>query len=49
MPRSSSAAASDRVGFYKEITDRIITELEASRLPWVQLWGSSAVAPGPAT
>ena len=51
MARSSSphAAASNRAGFYKEITDRIITELEAGRLPWVQLRGSTAVAPGPAT
>ena len=49
MPRSSSAhaAASDRVGFYKEITDRIITELKAGRLPWVQLSGLVRCRRGP--
>jgi antirestriction protein ArdC len=29
----------DRKSLYQEITDRIITELEARRLPWVQPWG----------
>jgi len=35
---------SDRASLYQEITDKIIAELEAGRLPWVQPWGSSAVA-----
>jgi len=30
----------DRANLYSEITDRIIAELEAGRLPWVQPWGS---------
>ena len=34
----------DRVSLYEEITNKIITELEAGRLPWVQPWGSSGVA-----
>ncbi|MYZ47884.1 ArdC family protein [Propylenella binzhouense] len=34
----------NRASLYQEITDKIIAELEAGRLPWVQPWGSSAVA-----
>jgi antirestriction protein ArdC len=34
----------DRVSLYEEITNKIITELEAGRLPWVQPWGSSDVS-----
>ncbi|MBB4287242.1 ArdC family protein [Roseospira goensis] len=30
----------DRANLYSEITDRIIAELEAGRLPWVQPWGT---------
>ena len=37
-------SGSDRASLYQEITDKIIAELEAGRLPWVQPWGSSAVA-----
>ena len=33
----------DRTSLYQEITDPIIAELEAGRLPWVQPWGTSAV------
>ena len=33
----------DRTSLYQEITDTIIAELEAGRLPWVQPWGTSAV------
>ena len=29
----------DRTGLYQEITDKIIAELEAGRVPWVQPWG----------
>ncbi|MDJ0279002.1 zincin-like metallopeptidase domain-containing protein [Sphingomonas sp. 2R-10] len=32
----------DRAGFYDEITDRIVAELEAGRVPWVQPWGTAA-------
>lgn len=31
----------DRSSLYQEITDKIIAELEAGRLPWVQPWGNS--------
>jgi antirestriction protein ArdC len=46
MSRSASSAradASSRASLYQEITSKIIAELEAGRLPWVQPWGSSAV------
>ena len=44
MSRSSSQAGSraGRPSLYQEITSRIIAELEAGRLPWVQPWGTSA-------
>jgi antirestriction protein ArdC len=32
----------DRANLYDEITDKIIAELEAGRVPWVQPWGTSA-------
>lgn len=35
--------APDHTNLYEEITARIIDELEAGRLPWVQPWGSAAV------
>ena len=37
------AIHSDRTSLYQEITAKIIAELEAGRLPWVQPWGTSAV------
>jgi antirestriction protein ArdC len=49
MAQSASRAATrarparDRSTVYEEITNRIITELEAGRLPWTQPWGSSTV------
>src|SRR3954471_16044513 len=36
-------AGHDRASLYAEITDRIIAELEAGRVPWVQPWGTSAI------
>ena len=44
MSRSSARArpGQDRASLYAEITDKIIAELEAGRLPWVQPWGASA-------
>ncbi len=33
----------DRASLYKDITTKIMAELEAGRVPWVQPWGSSAV------
>jgi antirestriction protein ArdC len=32
----------DRTSLYSEITDKIIAQLEAGRVPWVQPWGTSA-------
>lgn len=33
---------SDRTNLYDEITNKIIAELEAGRVPWVQPWGTTA-------
>ena len=35
-------ASGDRTSLYQEITEKIIAELEAGRVPWVQPWGTSA-------
>jgi antirestriction protein ArdC len=44
MSRSTARARSgrDRTSLYQEITDKIIAELEAGRVPWVQPWGTTA-------
>ena len=44
MSRSATRARAghDRTGLYSEITDKIIAELEAGRVPWVQPWGTAA-------
>ena len=34
----------NRVSLYDEVTARIVSELEAGRLPWVQPWGSTGSA-----
>jgi len=46
MPRSipRSAVGAERANLYDDITAKIIAELEAGRLPWVQPWGTAAVA-----
>jgi antirestriction protein ArdC len=36
-------AGNDRASLYTEITDNIIAELEAGRIPWVQPWGRAAI------
>src|ERR1700676_1240683 len=36
-------AGNDRASLYTEITDKIIAELEAGRIPWVQPWGTAAI------
>lgn len=43
--RQTSAArpGRDRASLYQEITDRIIADLEAGCVPWVQPWGSARV------
>ena len=45
LPRATARArpAKDRGTLYEKITNKIIAELEAGRLPWVQPWASSAV------
>ncbi|MBQ8101707.1 MAG: DUF1738 domain-containing protein [Afipia sp.] len=40
---SHARAGHDRANLYTEITDKIIAELEAGRVPWVQPWGTAAV------
>ena len=35
-------AGRDRTSLYQEITDKIIAELQAGRVPWVQPWGTAA-------
>jgi antirestriction protein ArdC len=44
MSRSAACARTgrDRPSLYQEITDKIIAELEAGRVPWVQPWGTVA-------
>src|SRR3546814_9304878 len=43
MSRTTARARSgnDRTSLYQEITDKIIAELEAGRVPWVQPWGNA--------
>jgi len=43
MSRSAARALAggDRTSLYQEITDKIITELEGGRVPWVQPWGTA--------
>ncbi len=40
MSRNTARARTgpDRVSLYDGITNKIITELEAGRVPWVQPW-----------
>ena len=44
MSRHAARArsGSDRTSLYDEITNKIIAELEAGRVPWVQPWGTAA-------
>jgi antirestriction protein ArdC len=44
MSRHTARARSgqDGTSLYAEITDKIIAELEAGRVPWVQPWGTAA-------
>ena len=44
MSRDAARArsSSDRTSLYDEITSKIIAELEAGRVPWVQPWGTAA-------
>lgn len=40
--KRNAGARRDRTNLYSEITDKIIAELEAERVPWVQPWGTAA-------
>src|SRR5438445_4743168 len=42
-PTARVRAGDDRTSLYTEITDKIIAELEAGRIPWVQPWGTAAI------
>ncbi|WP_374575989.1 ArdC family protein [Phenylobacterium sp.] len=44
-PTAQARAGQGRASLYQEITDKIITELEAGRLPWVQPWRGGAKTP----
>ena len=39
---TQARAGQDRANLYDEITDKIIAELQAGRVPWVQPWGTAA-------
>lgn len=39
---AARARGQDRTNLYQEITDKIVAELEAGRVPWVQPWGRTA-------
>jgi antirestriction protein ArdC len=41
-PATHARSSSDRASLYDEITTRIIAEIEAGRVPWVQPWSSVA-------
>lgn len=38
-------AKPDRANLYEDVTARIVAELEAGRLPWVQPWGKAGTGP----
>lgn len=40
-----NAARSARGDLYAEVTDRVVAELEAGRMPWVQPWSACACGP----
>jgi antirestriction protein ArdC len=44
--RKATSAASERTNLYDDVTSRIVAELEAGRVPWVQPW-SKAGGSGP--
>jgi antirestriction protein ArdC len=38
----NARSGADRTSLYDDITNKIITELEAGRMPWIQPWGTAA-------
>lgn len=43
-PATRRRPAPNRASLYQDITDRIIAELEAGRVPWVQPWAAAAAS-----
>jgi antirestriction protein ArdC len=46
MPHHAATRSGARAPLYEDITSRIISELEAGRLPWVQPWDAGRAAIG---
>src|SRR3546814_3908908 len=46
MAHARHRSARERTNLYEQITNRIIAELEAGRIPWVQPWGSAKASVG---
>jgi len=46
LGKHADAPERPRASIYAEVTARIIAELEAGRVPWVQPWNSAAASPG---
>ena len=44
--RNASRPVAGRANLYQQITDRIIADLEAGRVPWVQPWTSASAGVG---
>jgi antirestriction protein ArdC len=44
--REQRRQPSRRSTLYQEVTDKVIAELEAGRVPWVQPWGRAKAGPG---
>jgi antirestriction protein ArdC len=45
-PQRSVKPRAEKQNVYDEVTSRIVAELEAGRVPWVQPWGSAAAGLG---
>ena len=45
-PQPSVKPRAEKQNLYDEITSRIVAELEAGRVPWVQPWGGANAALG---
>lgn len=45
-PDNRQSARGERGTLYQEVTDKIISELEQGRFPWVQPWGGASAALG---
>jgi antirestriction protein ArdC len=45
-PSNRQPARGERGTLYQEVTDKIVSELEQGRFPWVQPWGGASAALG---